>query len=417
MKIGFIMQQGVEIRRPPYDGPANHVREVLSELAGRGHQVRVVAGLDGAIWRSDDLARFERVAPKWLDDGPLRLFERAVRRGQSELRLPYAALFDSWRFALACCQELRECDVFFERMSWMGYGGSLAAAWLRRPLVSEYNGDHLHDLEAKGIAPTGVQRQLSIAIMRAIARRATHVIATGDGWRDHFIQQWQASPARVTVVENGTAVVRLLRREQLRPFQRGGPERGPITIVYLGGFYPWHGVSILLKAFVRALQVVPTLRLVLIGSGVGEAEARQQIAESQLEAQVALLGQLAASDFAAQLAQADVGVAPYCGWKEFSGLKLFDYKAAGLAIIASGQDGKPATLSHERTALIVPPCDENALADALVRLAQDAGLRQRLGQAARLEAEQCHGWDHTARQLEQVFARVTGGFQPDGRSL
>jgi glycosyltransferase involved in cell wall biosynthesis len=408
MKIGFLMQQGVEIRRPPFDGPANHVREVLAELVNRGHTVRVVAGLDGQIWCSDDLAHFQPVPPTWLDHGPPRLFERAVRRVQSELKLPYAALFDSWRFALACCQALRECDVLFERMSWMGYGGSLAAAWLRRPLVSEYNGDHLHDLEAKGIAPTGLQKRLSIAIMRAIARRATHVIATGEGWRDHFIRTWHYGPARISVVENGTAVVRLLRREQLQAFQADSQAQQPVTIVYLGAFYPWHGVSILLRAFERALRTARPLRLMLIGSGVGEAEARQQIAGSGLEAQVCLLGQLAASDYAVKLAQADIGVAPYCGWKEFSGLKLFDYKAAGLAIIASGQDGKPTTLSHERTAVIVPPCDEDALAAALVRLARDEGLRRRLGQAARLEAEQCHGWDRTAAQLEQVFARVTG---------
>jgi len=74
------MQEGVEIRRPPFNGPANHVREVVQWLGRRGHQVRVIVRVDGRIWRSDDLASFVPVRARWFDRGPLRLAERAVRR-------------------------------------------------------------------------------------------------------------------------------------------------------------------------------------------------------------------------------------------------------------------------------------------------------------------------------------------------
>ncbi|MDV7397278.1 glycosyltransferase family 4 protein, partial [Arthrospira platensis SPKY1] len=102
-------------------------------------------------------------------------------------------------------------------------------------------------------------------------------------------------------------------------------------------------------------------------------------------------------------AQADIGVSPYCGWPEFSGLKILDYKAAGLPTIASGQDGQPVTLRHEETGLIVPPCDGAALQTAIVRLCADAPLRRRLGQTARLEAERQHTWQHTVNRIEQVM--------------
>jgi glycosyltransferase involved in cell wall biosynthesis len=88
---------------------------------------------------------------------------------------------------------------------------------------------------------------------------------------------------------------------------------------------------------------------------------------------------------------------------EFSGLKLFDYKAAGLAIIASGEKGQPITLRNEETAIIVPPCDVEALAQSIIRLITDIGLRRKLGQIARLEAEKEHSWRHTAINLEKIF--------------
>jgi glycosyltransferase involved in cell wall biosynthesis len=93
---------------------------------------------------------------------------------------------------------------------------------------------------------------------------------------------------------------------------------------------------------------------------------------------------------------------------EYSGLKLFDYKSAGLAIIASGQNEQPTAISHGKTGIIVPPCDGNALRDAICRLASDPELRQNLGRAARIEAENLHGWDHTTALLDQTLNHVVG---------
>ena len=92
------MQEGVDIRRPPFNGPANHVREVVEALARRGHEVRTLVRVDGRIWKSDNLADFDQVTVRRLDRGPRRLVERGARRIQSELRLPYAAMFESRRF-------------------------------------------------------------------------------------------------------------------------------------------------------------------------------------------------------------------------------------------------------------------------------------------------------------------------------
>jgi glycosyltransferase involved in cell wall biosynthesis len=408
MHVGYLLQQGLELRRPPFDGPANHVREVVLALGALGHRVTMVTGQDGArqIWRSEALGAQTPVQVTRMERGPLRWAERLVRRTQSALRLPYANFFDSLRFALAARQALSGCDVLLERMSWMGYGGGLAARWMKVPLVLEYNGDHLHDLEAKGMAPRGLQRRLSLALMAGAVRRSAHVVATGTGWRDHFLKQWRYPAERVTTIENGTALARLLAREQLRAFAPPRPADEPLTLVYLGGFYAWHGVPNLIRAFARACAQGDNLRLLLVGSGVGRDEAQQLAVEQGVTGRVTFAGQMTAEQFAPLLAQADIGLSPYCGWKEFSGLKLFDYKAAGLAIVASGANGQPATLKHEHTALIVPPCDEDALTRAIRRLAGDPALRRALGQQARREAEACHGWDNTARELIRVFQQA-----------
>jgi glycosyltransferase involved in cell wall biosynthesis len=400
------MQEGVDIRRPPFNGPANHVREVVEALVHRGHQVRVVFRVDGRIWRSDNLTDFQAVPARWMDRGVLRLFERGVRRIQSELQLPYGAVFESLRFAQVCAQELQGFDLLYERLGWVGYGAGLAARRLKVPLVLEDNGDALFDLEAKGMAPQGLQRRLSLALMHRAVWRAAHVVSSGAGWREQFIKRWGYDPARVSTIENGTALVQLLSRDHLRSFGSGADEAAPVTLVYLGGFYPWHGVPVLLDALAQALASGARARLLMIGSGDGFAEARQLVDTLKLNRHVAFAGHQNPARYAPLLAGADVGVSPYCGWPEFSGLKVLDYKAAGLPTIASGKNGHPPTLKAGQTGLIVPPCNVEALRDAIVQLCADSAMRRRMGQAARIDAEAMHGWEQTAQRLERVFLTV-----------
>jgi glycosyltransferase involved in cell wall biosynthesis len=233
------------------------------------------------------------------------------------------------------------------------------------------------------------------------------VVASGEGWKAQAVQRWGLDPERVTVVENGTTLLRLLKREQLRAFRDGEPAAREMRLVYLGGFLPWHGISVLLRAMGRLVRGGANLRLALIGSGEGVEETRREIASGGLADRVELTGSLPPAVYAPILADADIGLSPYCGWKEYAGLKLYDYKAAGLAIVASGEGGQPSSLQHGRTGWIVPPCDEEALASAIIRLASDSDLRRRMGRQARIEAERCHGWNETARRLESIFLRVS----------
>ncbi len=406
MKVGYLLQQGIETRQQmtgerPFNGPANHVRHVFFALQKMGYQMRLVNWLDGQIWLSDDLETYTAVPM------PARsLIERLVRRLQAAFRLPYANLFDSLYFAQAAQQALAGFDLLYERKSWTGYGGGFASRRMGIPLVLEENGDHLADLEAKGIAPTGLQRWLSLWLMAQAMNRATHVVASGEGWRRNFIERWRFDPQRVTTIENGTELVHKLERNQLYHFQEPNTPQGEVTLVYVGGFYAWHGIPVLLPALARLVASGIKARLLLIGAGDGLVEAQSMVGELGLKTAVTFLGHMTPEAYAPILAQADVGVSPYCGWKEFSGLKILDYKAAGLPTLASGQEGMPPTVRNEQTGLIVPPCDEEALFQGLVRLCSDADLRRRMGQQAREEAESSHGWEHTAARIADVFCQI-----------
>lgn len=177
----------------------------------------------------------------------------------------------------------------------------------------------------------------------------------------------------------------------------------------MGGFYPCHGVPVLFEALSRVIAQGVRARLVMIGAGDGLGDARRHANGLRLNGAVTFAGHLAPREYAPLLAAADVGVSPYSGWPEFSGLKVLDYKAAGLPTIASGRNGHPPTLRDGCTGIIVPPGNVEALQQAILRLSADPPSRRRMGQLARVEAELLHAWDHTAARLEEVFDHVIEG--------
>jgi glycosyltransferase involved in cell wall biosynthesis len=415
MKIGYLMDAGVpDVRDPKPSGPAIHVLRTIQQLTGLGHQVRLVARLGGRLYVSDDLAEFKPVHLPRLDSGSFRMAESVVRRIQSELQLPYIAWFDGLRFAQACTQQLAGFDIFYERMGWMGRGGSLAARRAGVPHVLEINGDHVREHELLGLTSSKLQVRLSFDIMRRVMHGATHAVATGEGWRRRHIESWQIDPSKVSVIHNGSDVVDLLTRNQIRSYQLSesgaAPALGePLRLMYVGSFDPWQNLPFLLKAMRVALNSGMNIHLTLAGSGAARTSLEQLTAELNLSQSVTFAGHLPMAELARQLANADVGVSLYEGRVEFDGLKLFDYKSAGLATIAAGRNGEPTAVRPGLTGLIIPLGDETAFLGALRNLHDDRALAARMGRQARAEAEQTHGWKHTAQALERLFYSLPAG--------
>ena len=260
MRIAYVMQDGgPDVRQRPLSGPANHVWQVFKELNDQGHEVRFLARYQGRLWSSRDLESFQPVVVSRYDGGPIRAIERGVRGVQSRLQLPYLNLFESLRFAEACVQEFTGCDIIYERMGWFGYGAGLAARRMGIPLILEVNnGDLTTELDRLGVAPQGVQRRLATELMRRAVFRASHYVASGHGHRRRFIEFWGVEPERVTVVENGSELVHLLMRNQLRAFGPAADQANRVTIVYVGAFEPWHGVTVLLDAMPHVITLPAT---------------------------------------------------------------------------------------------------------------------------------------------------------------
>lgn len=183
----------------------------------------------------------------------------------------------------------------------------------------------------------------------------------------------------------------------------GVPE-GAVVAVFSGSFRPWHGVHVLEAAARRLAQRSDLYFLLAGGPRAGEGRGFRGRA----------LGALAYERMPELLASAEVGVAPYDTARlaqlrlgfYWSPLKVFEYMASGLPTltIPCFPLGEIVRDGHE--GLHVPEADPAALASALERLADDAGLRARLGRQARARVVERYSWARHCEQLDGILRRI-----------
>lgn len=293
-------------------------------------------------------------------------------------------------YLLSACLMLprRRDDVYYTRDEWV----ALLLTWLKPRRQVAYEA---HQFK------TG---RVGAWLQRTVCRRVGSVIAVTRPLADDLIARG-ADPQAVIVAHDAVRAARfavLPSRQEARAALGWPPDA--YIVGYMGRLSTLNmekGVG----ALVDALAQVAGASLAIIG-GPDEAAAayRQQWLAHGLPAERFLyLGSVPPAQVPACLRAFDVAVIPFPAQLHYarhaSPLKLFEYMAAGLAIVASDLPSYADVLRHRETALLIPPADVAALRDALCQLRDDPTLRAQLAAAAQQQAMQHHTWQARAAHI------------------
>lgn len=182
---------------------------------------------------------------------------------------------------------------------------------------------------------------------------------------------------------------------------------GPV-VLFVGRVERAKGVFDLVEAVDRlaAGGERPDLELHVVGDGPHEAELRERVAELGLEDAVEFAGVVPNDELQHCYAAADVVCNP--SHYESLGMVNLEALACGSALVATDLDAVTAYATDDESALLVPPEDVDALADALDRALASQTLRERLGRAGRDAAAE-YAWEKQGERLVSHLAAVTGG--------
>ena len=232
--------------------------------------------------------------------------------------------------------------------------------------------------------------------------RADHFVLHNHAVVDAFIARYRLVPDDVTVAHLAPyEIFRAWQPDQREEHRPAGP-----SVLFFGRLSPYKGIEVLYQAAPIVAAAVPDVTFIVAGMPVGGYVPPDPPALVSPASIVEHRRHLDNSDLARLFDEATLVVCPYLDATQSGVIEIA--QAFGKPVVASRVGGLPEYVHDGETGLLVPPADANALADALIRLLTDDGLRTRMGRQTLLPGA-TYSWRDTAESLSGVYDSLAGG--------
>ncbi len=381
MKIGLVCPYIY----PGSGGVAQHVGHLYENLRQRGHDVRIITA----------------------SHGPQRASEGDILRIGVGFSVPLNGSMGTLTFSPRYISQVRDL-LARERFDVLHLHEPFVP-FLSLFLLRESRSVNVATFHAyAGFSPS---YEVGSRVMKAHAARLHGRIAVSAAAR-HFIDRF--FPGDYKVIPNGVDVPRFAGAVALARWQDGTP-----NVLFVGRHEPRKGLLDLLKAHRILRRTGYQNRLLVVGSGPQEREARRYVATRGLK-EVEFLGRVSDAEKAQLFRTADVYASPATGGESF-GIVLLEAMAAGAPIVASDIHGYKGVVRRGRDGLLVPRRDPKALATAIARLLDDPLLRASMSAEGQARAED-FSWPRVTARVEDYYGFVirrlaaSDSLPPDFRS-
>ena len=229
-------------------------------------------------------------------------------------------------------------------------------------------------------------------------RSAERVITTGEALRRTLIETNGFDAARIESVPTGIDAGRFRAGEKRASRARFGLPPDKILVGIVATLRSWKGHLHLIEAMT---QLPESIELVIVGDGPMRGVLEERIAKLGLRGRVRMQGEQA--DVLPWLRALDIFALPSYA-NEGVPQALVQAMLVELPCVTTAVGGIPELAEHDRTALLVPPQDPQALAAAIARLADHEGLRRELGEAARKHCVEGYSYKRMLERMEAIYA-------------
>ena len=305
----------------------------------------------------------------------------------------------------------------------------LSAAWKLSRLIKRLAPDIIHAHDPHGIAMASLALSLGAGAAAAggattpvlVASRRVDFHLKGNSfsrWKyrqvDCFIAASEAirrmlvadgiAEDRTVTVHEGIDVEHVLAAPAVNVHEAFFLPHGAPVVGNVAALVPHKGQRYLIEAAHRVVQQVPDARFVILGEGDLREPLEKLVHEHLLQKHVLLPG------FRTDVLGCIKGFDLFAmsSVTEGLGTSLLDAMACARPIVATTAGGIPEIVEDEVNGLLVPPRDQTALANAIVRALNDAELRRRMGAAGLARVNERFTVEQMVAETASVYASVAG---------
>lgn len=242
-------------------------------------------------------------------------------------------------------------------------------------------------------------------------RRADHVTTICEGLRADIVARGIAAD-RVTVIPNAVDV---------HSFTPSGPADEALkaslgltactVIGFIGSFYAYEGLDLLLDAAPRLLQARPDLRILLVGGGPQEQALKAQAQQLGIADKVVFTGRVPHAEVQRYYDLVDVLAYPRHPMRLtelVTPLKPLEAMAQQRIFVASDVGGHKELVRHGETGILFKAGDALALGDAILKLLDSAEYWPALRAAGRRFVEEERNWSNSVARYRGIYGRLLG---------
>lgn len=284
---------------------------------------------------------------------------------------------------------------------------ALAAFGLGKPVVYELRSSWEDAAVSSGTTHEGSLRyRLSRWLETQVLLRADHVTTICEGLRAEAMRRGVDSH-RITVVPNAVDADAFAAPRTPDPEvrRRLGLENACV-LGFIGSFFAWEGLPLLIEALPRIVAARPDVRLLLVGGGPDEANVRAAVERLQVGRYVVFAGQVPHAQVATLYQAVDILVYPRTPMRltdMVTPLKPLEAMALAKVFIASDVGGHRELVRDRETGILFRAGDAAALAAAVLEVAGDAALRQRLMTAGPKYVRQERTWAQVVKRYVPAY--------------
>ncbi len=373
--------------------PTVSTRPTSASAGPRAHILGTINGFSAAGWAVRPYIAGDRLPPGVGNGRVQRLLERVpAARPLADL----ARLAMARHAAARAWAELQgEVDWVYERFATMQVlGRRFARSGI--PWILETQGLFFYEtrIERASVGWPALARRIELAAYRD----CDVLIAVSKPLEGLLVERCGVDPGKILIVPNAVELDRF--DPSCNGRERFFPEP---TLGFVGGLIAWQALDLLLEALAMLRAEGIVLGLAVIGDGAMLEPWRQRAAELGIADKVVFTGQVPGAEVGTMLARCDIG---YSGPRRMaigsmyhSPIKLYEYMAQGLPVLAASFDDARKLVGGRGTGWLFTPGDLGDLCRALREVhAQRQGL-PRTGAAARVLVAAEHSWPARIREL------------------